>query len=465
MSFRLRLALGGVAVAAIVLALFVTGVDALIGAAAGDDRDKRLARLADDSLDSLRQAPRGNLTVGIAPTALPLADLRGPFVAVFDGSGRLLSATARPERALEQLLAASGGSSAAPGLLSVTVAGERIRLDLRRWRRDDLGLRGTLVAGEPARLTERERAGGRVFLVVAGVIALLVAALATWFVSGRAMRPLRQLAATAAEIGETGDLGRRLPARRRQDVLGTLTTSFNGMLDRLAESRRRTEDALEQQQRFVADASHELRTPLTTIRSNAGLLLERADVTDADRRDALADIAAEGERMGRLVDGLLVLARGDAGAVVLAADTIDLAGVVEQAVAAAQRGGLRVQSELASAEVTGDREALLSVLRILFDNAARHGGGQGVAVALAATGQEALVTVEDTGPGIPEESVSRVFDRFYEADPARRGEGAGLGLAIARALVEAHRGTITAANRPGERGAVFTIALPLAPSS
>lgn len=460
MSFRLRLVLGGVLVAALVLALFTWGVDALIGTSMREDQERRVAVAAEESVASLGAASREALRAGVAPTAVTLDESEGSFVAAFDAGGRLLFTTVRPKSTATALLAAMGGRTASAGERTATVAGVELRLAARRWERPALALSGVLVAGEPARLAESERTGGRVFLAISGVIALLVATLATWFVSGRAIRPLRDLAATAAEIGATGDLGRRLPARRRQDVLGTLTTSFNAMLDRLADSRRRTEDALERQRRFAADASHELRTPLTTIRANAGLLLERDEVTPADRREALADIAAEGERMSALVEGLLLLARGDEAAGGFASGPVDLEPVVREAAAVSERSGLPVTLETADITVSGDREALFRVVRILLDNAAVHATGREVSVRLAAESGVAVLEVADRGPGIPAGDLPHVFDRFYRADSARSGPGAGLGLAIARAVVEAHRGSIAAANRPGG-GAVLTVTLPV----
>src|SRR5262249_5852015 len=150
--------------------------------------------------------------------------------------------------------------------------------------------------------------------VVADLIAIVAASVGIWFVAGRALRPLRELTAMADEIGSSGDLSRRLPGPRRRDDVGRLATSFNAMMDRVADAYRRMAganramaDALAAQQRFTADASHELRTPLTTVRSNAGFLRANPDAAPADRAGALADIEAEGERMGRLVDDLLTL--------------------------------------------------------------------------------------------------------------------------------------------------------------
>jgi len=130
-------------------------------------------------------------------------------------------------------------------------------------------------------------------------------------VSGRAVRPLADLAETTDEIAATGDLSRRLPSVKANDEVGRLTTSFNAMLASLEETRARLASSLDTQRQFVADASHELRSPLSTIRGNAGFLMDRPDATEEDRNEAIGDISAEADRMSLLVDDLLMLARGD----------------------------------------------------------------------------------------------------------------------------------------------------------
>ena len=192
------------------------------------------------------------------------------------------------------------------------VDGPELRVQLRRWTRADTGQDGLVVAGQTTAFADEQLAGSRLFLAVSGVIALIAAAFAAYVASGRALRPLRDLAATADEIGRTGDLSRRLPPVRSKDVVGRLTASFNSMLGRLGLAQNQLAGTVEAQRRFLADASHELRSPLTSIRSNAGFLDQHPEAGPGDRSEAVADIAAESERMSRLVDGLLRLARADA---------------------------------------------------------------------------------------------------------------------------------------------------------
>ena len=165
---------------------------------------------------------------------------------------------------------------------------------------------GYVVAGQSTRVPQSNLSGIVGFLIISGVPTLLAALAASWLVAGRALRPLKDVAGAADEIGRARDFGRRLPQRRSRDEVALLSTSFNQMLEQL-------QDSFESQRRFVADASHELRTPLTTIQGNAGLLARGPAVSDEVRRAAAADIAAETARMTRLVDRMLTLARADSG--------------------------------------------------------------------------------------------------------------------------------------------------------
>lgn len=320
-----------------------------------------------------------------------------------------------------------------------------------------------MAAGQASAYT-REQVDGLTFvLVLAGIITVTAVAIVSWLVIGRALRPLRTLTTTVDEIRATGDLTRRLPPTRIRDEVGMLTTSFNAMLDEVAGSQERQAVALAAQRRFVADASHELRTPLTTIRTNAEFLAEHPELASDDRQEAVDDIAAEATRMARLVDGLLALARSDAGAT-LVTRPVDVAALVDEVGRRAARAeptrAIAVRPA-GAAIVTGDVDLLTRLVWILVDNALRHTDGS-VDLAVEPVDGAIRLAVSDRGPGIPVADRERVFQRFAKVDENRSAGGFGLGLAIARSIVDAHGGTIHVDDRDGG-GMTVRVELPAAP--
>ncbi|MGZ9159694.1 MAG: sensor histidine kinase [Candidatus Limnocylindrales bacterium] len=222
-------------------------------------------------------------------------------------------------------------------------------------------------------------------------------------------------------------------------------------------------EALRRQREFAADASHELRTPLTVIRASVDDLGRHASEPVASVGSALTDIRDEVDHLTAMVDDLLLLARSDSGAVELERIAVDLGDIASTAAAALSRPatrGVEVVVDPAPAELTGDPARLRQLVMILLDNAIRHSPGGGrVFVRVRVDGPEAIVVVEDDGPGIRGEDLPRLFDRFYRAAGAPGG-GTGLGLAIAAWIAERHGGRVEAANR-AEGGARFTVRLPI----
>ncbi|MDQ6918727.1 MAG: HAMP domain-containing histidine kinase [Candidatus Dormibacteraeota bacterium] len=333
----------------------------------------------------------------------------------------------------------------------------------RAWSRTDLGLSGYVVTGQSYRAGRNSISGLQGFLVLSGIITVAGGLLASWAVAGRALQPLKTVAAAADEIRTTRDFGRRLPDESGRDEIGLLSRSFNGMLAALQEAYDRLAASLDSQRQFIADASHELRTPLTSIRTNAAVL-EREDLAPGDRLDAAADITAEAARMSRLVDDLLTLARADAG-VRLERAPVDLGGLVGDVARQFRRANPKrvVDEAIAPVTVVGDKDALQQLLLVLLDNAAKHttAGGR-INVEVHPADGQAVVAVSDDGNGIPASDLERIFKRFYQADPSRYRSGAGLGLSIARWIATEHGGAITAANRPGG-GARFQVLIPAVP--
>jgi two-component system OmpR family sensor kinase len=467
MSIRARVTLYGLAIVVTVLTCFSATIWGLVVVGLPGGQDKRLQARADEALRAVDAAAGDRFA-----TSRPLAPVQPAtdddvFVVVLDGSGTVLSTTGGVQPAIPaSLLATAARDGKASG--TVGIDGVPARVCVKPWHRADLGRDGYVVAAQPLRQQHTDLAGITAVLIVAALVTVIAAAVAIWLVVRRALRPLRELTATADEVGRSPDRTRRLPPAPRQDDVGRLTASFNGMLDRLEEANRRaveahqrTAAALAAQQRFAADASHELRTPLTTIRNNAGFLLAHPDAADEDRAAALADLSAESARMTRLVDDLLALARGDGGAP-LSPSTVDIGELASEVcrTAAAQHPDRRLHCSGAPCVLRADAEALTRLLWILLDNAVRHTGADGqIWIAVNPTGAgTGLLQVSDDGEGIPPAELSRIFERFHQAEPARRHGGAGLGLSIAAWIAYAHRGSIRAANND-RGGATFTVRL------
>ncbi len=324
------------------------------------------------------------------------------------------------------------------------------------------------VAQIAVSLAERDRylRGLARILTTGGAIAVLLAFGIGWVVAGFSLRPIHRITQTAQAIGAERDFSRRVEHHGPHDEIGQLATTFNDMLAQLQDAYLQVEQALQAQKRFAADASHELRTPLTTIRGNLGLLQREPPIRREEQQDVLNDMVEETERLMRLVDNLLALARADAGLSLhlepVALDDL-LNEVHRQSRLLAPRRTVTCRTEntlLAQA----DRDALKQVLLALLDNAIRHTTEAGkIDITAREAGKMVAIHVRDDGPGIPPEELPYIFDRFYRGDPARAGQGAGLGLAIARELTEAQGGTIHVESESGQ-GSVFTITLPAAKS-
>jgi two-component system, OmpR family, sensor kinase len=299
-------------------------------------------------------------------------------------------------------------------------------------------------------------------LLVGGVVLLLVAVAARYLIQV-GLRPLEGIGETAGAIA-AGDLTRRVEPTDERTEVGQLGRSLNAMLAQIEaafEERRASESRL---RRFVADASHELRTPLTSIRGYAELFRRGAGSRPEDLEKSMARIEAEASRMGVLVDDLLLLARLDQGRP-LEREPVDVARVVTDGVESARAiepdRPLDLQTK-GPAIVSGDEGRLRQVLDNLLDNVRVHTpAGTPVHVRVTTEDGEVVLSVRDEGPGLSPEEESKAFERFYRGDPVRSRStgGAGLGLSIAAAIVEAHDGTVTVSSTEGS-GAVFEVRLP-----
>jgi two-component system OmpR family sensor kinase len=295
-------------------------------------------------------------------------------------------------------------------------------------------------------------------LLSTGLAVLAVGLVGGWLLSRRAVRPLEAMSATAAAIS-ADNLSQRIDLAEVDSELGRLAQILNAMFARL-------EAAFERQVRFTADASHELRTPLAIIQSHTELALARPRSAE-DYRAALEACLRAAKRMKGLVEGLLTLARADAGRLEMNRQRLDLGTLVEESAVLveplAAKAGVRLSLASSPVAVAGDATRLTQVVTNLLTNAINYNrSGGSVSVTLEAAGQEAVLTVADTGCGIPEPDREHIFERFYRVDKARSRElgGSGLGLAICKSIVEAHGGAITFTSEEN-RGTRFLVRLPL----
>ncbi len=299
----------------------------------------------------------------------------------------------------------------------------------------------------------------RLLLLGAAPMMALLASFGGYWMSRRALAPVDALTTAARRIS-LDNLGQRLEVSKTGDELERLGVTWNEMLARL-------DNAVQRMRQFTADASHELRTPISIIRTTAELALRR-ERDPGEYRKALDNVRCEAEWMTRLAEDLLLLARADAGTLKLRSERVQvdqLAATVagETAPMAEVRGiALHTQFGADDAQVNGDGSALHRLLTILLDNAVQHTPPDGtIAIETSADAGRVAIAVRNTGEGIRAEDLPHIFERFYRGDPARtRQNGAGLGLAIARSIAQAHGAEIEVESEPGQ-GAVFSVKLPL----
>ena len=296
----------------------------------------------------------------------------------------------------------------------------------------------------------------RTALLVLPVFVVL-AAVCGYLLTRRAFAPVRQITQTAREIGAGNDLSRRIGLTGRRDEIYTLAAEFDAMFARL-------EEAFDREKQFTDDASHELRTPTAVILSQSEYALENTD-PQGETRAALESIHTQAARMASLLSQLLLLARADKGRQVVQRETVDLselaAMVAETEAEQAAGQNITVETDLEpGVTVQGDETLLMRLLINLTENAIHYGrpGGH-VKLTLRRREGEAVGTVEDDGIGIAPEDQEKIWQRFWQADPARSGGGAGLGLSMVRWIAAAHGGRVTVQSEEG-KGSVFTFWIP-----
>jgi heavy metal sensor kinase len=340
-----------------------------------------------------------------------------------------------------------------PAMLPEARSRDQMREVFRFLPRGDCLLVGRFLASDLAAMRRLA-----LWLTVAGAGVLVLGLAGGWWVATRAIRPIDAISATAMRIAD-GDLSQRISAANTESELGRLAGVLNSTFARL-------EAAFAQQARFTSDASHELRTPVSVILSQTQTALSR-ERSSPEYREALEACQRAARRMKTLTESLLELARLDAGQEPIKRERFDLLGVARDCVEllrplAAERG-IQIHCDVPPMECLGDAERIGQVVTNLLTNAIHFNRDQGEVRLSARTENGAvLLTVADTGQGIPAEDIPHLFERFYRVDKSRsRIQGRnGLGLAICKAIVDAHGATIDVSSQAGV-GSTFTVRLPL----
>jgi len=312
---------------------------------------------------------------------------------------------------------------------------------------------GTVLVGRTLDDVREARSATVPLLVIGVPVLTFVVGFVTWWITGRALRPVESIRVEVESISG-GALDRRVPEPNTSDEIARLAKTMNRMLARLQASQRR-------QRRFVADAAHELRSPVASIREQSEVALAHPEISSLP--DLAEVVHRENLRVERLVDDLLLLARLDENAQAVS-EQVDLDDVV-LAEAARLRSSTSLTvttNHVGAARVLGDPSAMDRVVRNLLENAARHAETT-VSLSVEERGGWAIVGVDDDGPGVDPDDRERVFDRFVRLDAARTRDdgGTGLGLAIVRAVAETHGGDVTVGDSP-LGGARFEVRVPLA---
>lgn len=311
-------------------------------------------------------------------------------------------------------------------------------------------------------------------LIIGSMITIIVASTLGMFLARKSMRPIEKVIEGTNQIQTGNDLSVRIDYQGPNDEIGRLIGTVNNMLARMEGFYKELEEAYATQRRFVSDASHELRTPLTTIRGNVELLQKmwvqerdglskmNADSLNQISLEAVSDIADESQRMSRLINDMLSLARSDQGQT-FTKEMIPLAPLVEEVVRRAQLLPRTVNwvagdlSVLENVYVDGSKDYLQQMLFIFIENAFKYTPQGQVSIDVVSAGEQVGIRIADTGIGMDRSEVPHIFERFYRADPSRGiTKGSGLGLSIAKWIIDEHGGSVEVLTKSGE-GTTFII--------
>jgi two-component system, OmpR family, sensor kinase len=445
-----RLALVSSALTLVILTAFAVVIGQVTASRVRSDFNNQLAAAVDDLSDRFSFASdrfTGDIDLD-GPDLDVYAASNDAVIRVIQRDGRILAQTERAPNfgILLPRTAQTGGYQVETRRRGVAVRRSRFVVPL------------IIQYGRPVSVVEDTVSRIRLFLGGGVLAGTLLALLGGLMVSRRAMAPVAALTAGARDIAQTRDPGGSLPQSMADDEITELGQTLQQMLDSLEAARNETEDALDRQRQFVADASHELRTPLTSILANLELL---AEVLDGERAEAARSALRSSRRMRRLVGDLLLLARADANRS-LPREPTDVGQVLVDAAAelGVMADGHRLIVDAHPAVVEGSADELHRMALNLMENALRHTpAGTHVRATVEGRDGEVVLVVEDDGPGVPDDLREQVFERFVRG-AGDRGSSSGLGLSIVRAVAESHGGSVELEDaHPGAR---FVVRLPAA---
>jgi heavy metal sensor kinase len=464
-TVRGRLTLWYVTALALVLAIFGAAFYVLLSRALHARVDNGLRSLIEVSTRSLsNDLDEGQSIISAAlSTAAELATPEQSLL-IFDHSGRLLAENHPKDDFQMRLPELSSIPDEESRIYTVTELGAAdYRVAARRVTIPPKNVTYVLLASQSLDPVDDELALLRKPLLFAGLVALLLAGLGGWLLARKSLAPVVAMAGSAHRIGAE-NLGQQLPVANPRDELGKLGATFNELLARLHAS-------FELQRRFMADASHELRTPLSIMRTTASVTLRKRSRKEDEYREAIQMMDEQSRRLSRIVKDMFILSRADAGHYPLNKSSFYLNDLLEEV---ARAGGLLAEHKSVTIEITysteagflGDEDLLRRMILNLVDNAIKYTSVGGVVrLSLTREPDNYTISVSDTGPGIPLEEQSRVFDRFYRANIERPhseeavSDGTGLGLAIAKWIAQAHDGNLELA-RSDYQGTTFIVKLP-----
>jgi len=399
--------------------------------------------------------------LGAVPTttAVTLLDFEGNMIGQIGGQFATSSDLAEFKNLTPQKVVSYQGKP-------FTIRGADDQADIRAIARLLPSGVGTVVISVALDSVERTLQGLTGIFFLISLLVLVVIGFVTRSLIKLSLKPLNRIEETAAAIAE-GDLSARLPSVNPRTEVGRLTKSLNTMLSRIEKSFEVQTESEDKLRRFVADASHELRTPLTAIRGFAELHRQGAVVGEEKTRELVSRIEKESIRMSALVEDLLLLARLDQSRE-LTFDPVDMNYLVNEAIASARAAGpdheITVTSNADEVFVLGDSMRVHQAIANLLANARTHTpAGSKIKVEIFQDESSTQISVSDNGPGLSQEDQSRIFERFFRADPARvraSGEGSGLGLAIVDAIMKAHGGSVSVDSTLG-LGSTFKIVFPI----